>query len=192
MKRIVAALGLAVMVLGMVETADAIVFNGHDYLVVSGGGGLSWDAANADIASNYSGYHLATITSAAENTFIGNLITTGSEYWLGGLQNPITETTAGANWEWVNGEGTFWNNGSTGMYANWAGGEPNDFYGAGSEQYLGIGLLDQYSWNDEVGSGNITGYIAEKDTTSVPEPTTLLLLASGLVGMAALRRRFTA
>ena len=83
-------------------------------------------------------------------------------------------------------------------YTNWAPFEPNDIGGPASEQYLGIwgtnaGTLVQYprprgTWNDE-GSDHslISGYIAET-ARPVPEPGTLLLVATGVAGLYRLRR----
>jgi len=44
-------------------------------------------------------------------------------------------------------------------------------------------------WNDEHGNSNIRGYIAEYGTVDVPEPGTLGLLFSGLLGLVLLRRK---
>ncbi len=102
----------------------------------------------------------------------------GGEFWLGGYQNPAGETTANAGWTWVNSEGTFPGvNGASGShnsYSNWNPGEPNDAYGPGSEQYLGINLGSPGGFNDEGNLGLIGGYVIEYDPHTVPN--------GGLVG----------
>ncbi|MCP4119641.1 MAG: hypothetical protein GY737_30425 [Desulfobacteraceae bacterium] len=187
MKRFLIVISLVLLIVGMAGSASAVMFNGHDYQVISYLH-QSWDNATADmIADLGSDYHLATITSAAEQAFIVSLIS-GGEYWLGGYQMPISEPMPEAGWWWVNGEGQFWNNGSTGMYTNWNGGEPNDAYGAGSEQHLAM-WGSNWKWNDEGNLNNITGYIAEKD--SIPEPAGLIFLGIGIAGFARFgRKRF--
>ena len=83
-------------------------------------------------------------------------------------------------------------------YTNWAPGEPNDVAGPASEQHLGLwGASAPFStafqprgaWNDENFRFLISGYIAET-ASPVPEPATLLLVATGLAGCARLRRRY--
>jgi len=143
--------------------------NGHYYEVVSSPG-TTWlaDEINA-LGMYYSGLegHLATVTSSDENNFVTAAVVAANlgEVYVGGYQNPQTETTPTAGWTWVNGEGTFPGvNGASGYlnsYSDWNGGEPNDAYGAGSEQWLAINFAG--GWNDEGYLGNITGYVVEFD-----------------------------
>jgi hypothetical protein len=167
--------------------------NGHYYDCISAPG-ITWaDARVAALGSDYLGLqgHLATITSDAENTAVYNMIQTNGlgEMWAGGYQNPATETDPQLGWTWVNGEGSFPGYTNAIPYANWSGGEPNDAYGAGSEQFLGLNW--SAGWNDEGNLGNIAGYVIEYDPQTindVPEPGTMLLFGLGLIGLAGARR----
>jgi hypothetical protein len=168
--------------------AVPVAFGGHYYEVVSSPG-IDWLSAEAAAeALSYLGAqgHLATITSFEEDEFLDGLRGGLSELWVGGFQSPITTVGSGDNWMWVNGEGAFPGDNLGPVYANWLVGEPNDFYGLASEQYLAIGLGGAFGWNDEGAIGNISGYVVEYN---VPEPGTLSLVGLGLASLAARRRR---
>jgi hypothetical protein len=186
------ALLVAALVLGSVGSAGADtllyegVYGGHEYKLfyVSGlsWNQLSWDQANANVNAMGAGWHLATITSSGENSFVSSLLLNGDpvkhipEAWIGGYQNPLDTSIPNDNWTWViGGEIT---------YFNWNANEPNDFMGPGSEQYLT--MYFDGTWNDS--AGTLTGYVAERNAP-VPEPSTLLLLGSGLVGLVGYGRR---
>jgi hypothetical protein len=140
----------------------------------------TWASASADIAVTLPGYHLATITSQAEQDFVWDFVvaTTGGsiEWWLGGFQDVENEIDPDEGWEWVTGEP--W------VYTNWLSGEPNN--AGGIEDHLA--LDSGGGWNDEgTAIGIIQGYVAEV----VPIPPALYLFGTGLLGLAAMARRKT-
>jgi hypothetical protein len=174
--------------------------NGHYYDVIATNG-ITWNDAHADaLAASYNSLegHLVTITSAAEDAFVGALIAqyASGEVWAGGFQNPITETIPTAGWTWVNGEGTFPGVSSTTPFANWNSGEPNDYYGTASEQYLGLDLGNSSGgFNDEGNLSLITGYVIEYDPNTINDlpdaASTAALLSGTLVVLGTVRRRFS-
>lgn len=134
----------------------------------------TWVNAQAE-ATSWGG-HLVAIGSAAENaairTFANEKLGTAFPsglFWIG-LTDAVTEGT----FLWVNGEPV--------TYTNWNPGEPNAFFPA--EDY-GV-MLPTGTWDDQMGNGSYFGLVEQ---TVVPEPSSLLLLGSGLVGIAAVVRR---
>ena len=98
--------------------------------------------------------HLAAITSPEEQAFLFATYGIGLQgKWYGGFQPP-DELNKDANWGWVTGEP--W------VYTNWSGGEPNDAYGPGTEQYI-LGWDGGTTWNDEGNLNNVTGYLVEHE-----------------------------
>jgi len=160
----------------------------YDFIAIPAGtAGWTWgeafNLANASVHNGMQGY-LATMTSAAENQFASSLAGSPGawpEAWLGG-----SDADQEGVWQWVNGPEA----GQSFIYANWAGGEPNN--SGGGEDYLHTNHANQagHTWNDYGGPG--TGatvrfrYIVEY---SVPEPATLSLMGLALAGLAAARRR---
>lgn len=142
--------------------------NDHFYELVPAPAGISW--SNANIAATNRGGYLATITSAAENTFVFNLATpdatvwySGYGPWLGGVQ-PAGSVEPAGGWAWVTGEPF--------TYRNWAQGQPNNNQNEDRLQFGG--QADRSSaWNDiNQNSTNFTrGFIVEYDHH--PNATTL-------------------
>jgi hypothetical protein len=161
-----------------IQWSPTIGGNGHYYELVNATG-LSWDAAS--IAAEDRGGYLATPTSSAENSFIVDVVGVGLPgtgiqylYWLGGFQ-PYNEAHPNEGWQWITREP--WS------YTNWSAGEPNDFFGPASEQYL---VYDEGKgkWNDvPLNWGFVDGYIVEFDALPTPEPSTLGLIALPVLAM---------
>jgi hypothetical protein len=166
--------------------------NGHFYDVILVGSALSWDDARAGAQGIGSGWDLATITSSAENAFVESLFSNNPSFfnsvpsgtnrsgpWIGGF-NVVSSN----NFSWVTGEPvTFTDWGPSEPFGNGQAISYTDFtspFGDGS----GI------AWND-IGPGFRTdgpiAYIAEV----VPEPSTLFLVATGLLAVTCGRRRTT-
>ena len=133
---------------------DGLIYNdvnGHWYQDVHGAA-INWDDAKtlADAATLAGGTghgYLATLTSAQENTLIGNAFSDNAYF---GASDSVTE----GEWFWVDGPeaGTkFYSAGAAvaGQFNSWNSGEPSDSNGA--EDY---GMLwAANNWNDGGGSG---------------------------------------
>ena len=150
--------------------------NGHVYEAWGAANGISYQ--DAAVFAGTRGGTLATITSQSEDdAVIANLGgVMASTSYLGAQQSP-NETDPSGGWNWVTGES--WS------YTNWASGEPNDFNGSASEQFLE--MYTNGTWNDigDNSSGFNNGFLVE----AVPEPSSMLAL--GIFGGFLLKRRKT-
>ena len=148
--------------------------SGNFYEVVLVSTGITWPEAKAAAEERiFQGVrgHLATITSVEEDAHLETLRRRNrptidqAQLWVGGSQS-VPDSFPTENWFWENNEGPIsgFNSGDT--YANWLPGEPNDFFGPGTENYLAIGLNDAFGWNDEgfLDRGRLGGYIIEYET----------------------------
>ncbi|MDB6135842.1 MAG: outer rane adhesin like protein [Verrucomicrobiales bacterium] len=139
-----------------VSDSDGIT---NRYEVISSPG-ISWEQARREAEAAW-GY-LATITSAAEDEHIESLRQEagGPVLWVGGYQEPW-ELSITSGWKWVNNEGPIPGDNSGEGYANWLPGEPNDYWGPGSENHMVIGWLGTFGWNDQTPNIAPAGYVME-------------------------------
>lgn len=141
---------------------------GHYYQVVALQQGVTWEQARALAEqSTYNGVHghLATITSAEEDQFIESLRIEAAPggynaVWVGGFQD-MDYSSPTDGWYWVNGEGAIATSTVQGGYSNWQAGEPNDYWGLQSENYLAVGHFNNFGWNDYRDDGSVHGYVVE-------------------------------
>ena len=182
-------------------------YAGHEYRVVVDKGIHDWRIANAQ-ATN--GWYLATITSQQEQNFIESLIKNAQEYyqnhrysegieglWLGGFFK-------NNSWHWVTGES--WS------YTNWGPSQPcgGDYLAIAAEECGGgccggccsghcgrcCPKLELGQWYTPISCGcscgcsccKMSGYIEERPAT-VPEPMTIILLGSGILGIWGYRKK---
>jgi hypothetical protein len=174
-------------------TADTVSLSnaGSVYQLINFAPGqvLSWDEAQSAaaqmIVGGKSGHH-ATLTSPDENLFVTQQfpqLAAGLVTFIGARQANATGVSTG--WEWVTGE-TF-------MFSNWSPEEPEpndccltESLEDGEENYAvldeGLGPFGA-EWNDVSSPYDAaTGYLVEWDAAPVPEPGTLLLTGSTLLG----------
>lgn len=197
---------LLLMVSSVSSQAGNITFNsdnGHYYQLIDFsdlGQRFDWEEAKAYsetlIHDGMQGY-LATVTSAAEDTFIWNLGAQG--FFLGAFDNSIEVNGVWEHqvWQWVTGESF--------SYQNWTDGEPNHwqdgFSGtADNEDYLmywweigGNGgwwndtNIDSSYYEDDVINFTTAGFVVEYSPTAaaspVPVPATIWLFGSALLAL---------
>ncbi|MDO9459818.1 MAG: PEP-CTERM sorting domain-containing protein [Alphaproteobacteria bacterium] len=185
-----AALGLGVTGANAVPVEWTIASggNGHFYDFIEFEG--TWGDARADaLALSHNGQagYLITLTSADEQAFyIG--VFGQVDGWIG-----ANDIDSEGVWLWADGPEAgqqFWSGGSGGSatgpfnYASWGSGQPDDSGGEDAAQFGGGDWIDLSE--DEL----LFGYLIEYNAavTGVPEPVTLSLLGSGLLGVAAFRR----
>ena len=169
--------------------------NDHWYEVVEAPQ-TTWDSARAAALTMWHDglqAHLATVSSQEELDFLVSVVQAQGlgEMYIGGYQNPVTETDPQAGWTWVNGEGAFPGVDSAAPFANWNDREPNDAYGPGSEQWLGINHAEG-AFNDEGNLDLIYGFVVEYDPdtiSDVPDAGGTAALLTAALGFGAMLSR---
>ncbi|MDQ1266984.1 MAG: hypothetical protein QG635_2137, partial [Bacteroidota bacterium] len=143
-------------------------WNGHCYMAVLTN--ITW--AQADIAAQAMGGHLAIISSDVENVIISDLVSNDPRFWapdaygykqgpwIGGYQKTGSTEPAGG-WTWVDNNNI--------SYNMWAPGEPNN-RDVNEDRlclyYLSLG--NGCYWNDYPGTAALRGYIVEFDSMVLP------------------------
>jgi len=105
--------------------------NGHQYAAVNCG---TWTQCEAQAVAL--GAHLVTVNDAAENAWLVSTFTPTKNYWIG-----LTDKDQEGVWKWTSGE-TF-------GYSNWNAGEPNNWNGTTSENYVHMNL---HGYGEDFGS----------------------------------------
>jgi len=146
------------MAMASALAAEPVLFQGSYYEYIPTY--TTWDAAKAAAyAMSHEGLpgRLATITSAAEQAFVSQLVPGGSLVMLGASDAAVEGT-----WVWETGPErgqVFWRDGAAvgGAYAAWRPGEPNAFFP--DEDHL---TLYRGQWNDSAANGFLHGgYVVE-------------------------------
>jgi hypothetical protein len=117
--------------------------NNHLYEVVLPAKRINWVEAHLRATARGCGWHLATITSAAENDFIKTLLPSIPEivhgFWLGGFQRDSNNEPAGS-WRWVTSEPF--------MFTDWAADNPDNGFAVGGQEDFLSTLFPFHEWND--------------------------------------------
>jgi hypothetical protein len=178
---LVAYPAVATEVSGPVQWKKSHGGNGHWYEAVFVPQRINWVEAQLRATARGGCWHLVTITSEAEDSFVFSLIANKDKFfvfegdpvngpWLGGFQKNSKAEPDG-KWRWVTDEKF--------KYTNWDGGEPNN-NGAGCPPELCVGVLggsedflhykrivtgnrDIPIWNDSHQNALLSGYILERE-----------------------------
>ncbi len=153
--------------------------NDHYYMVIDSS--VSWETARTEAAAL--GGYLVTITSQDESDWL--MLNFGTDYRHIGAYQPNNDLEPDGNWQWVEESGDEWS------YTNWANGEPNDSPADVKSEDVVMIWNEDGEWNDAY-IGGIRPYFVEfnfnpnlPQEAAVPEPATVCLIPSGLLGAIA-------
>jgi hypothetical protein len=183
---------MSLLLIGLTSISQAYTwqtYNGHEYAVTNTW--ESWVAAEAEAVTQ--GGHLVTINDAPENAWVS--ATFKDNY----IENLYGQSQAAAvnigyylidptnnTWGWISGETSTYTN----LYSGWNGYTGPHAYLHTDNHFAPETWNHAYWHTEEPGvSGYLKGVI-ERPATGVPEPTTMLLLGLGLIGLAGVRRKF--
>jgi hypothetical protein len=180
---------LAVVITSALTAAQAsasviqgpVTYMGHQYYLLSQN---TWAASEAEAVTL--GGHLVTINDAAENAFVFDTFTANGTInralWIGLTDQASEAGSNGANFVWISGDPS--------PFRNFASGEPNNGGPGGQdEDYVHMWYpsapFPAGSWNDFANASVVAGNVPLHGVVeTVSEPSALLLLGSGLAGLA--------
>jgi len=154
-------------------------YGGHSYALTQCR--QSWIASEAEAA--LAGGHLVTINDAAENTWLASTFANTYCEGLDGIQWGVLANIGyylnGNSWSWISGETVTYTN----HYASFPEGGTHAYLHVDGHPYAPTWNAN---WPHTEPEGTMPAYgIME----IVPEPSGLLALASGILGMAGILRR---
>jgi hypothetical protein len=180
-----------------VQTKAGIIhtdtYSGHTYHLLDTDGTKWWLDAEAEAISL--GGHLVTINDALENQWI--LETFGPQAISYASAHSLPDSFAISLWtglaDYVT-EGSFaWASGEPVGYTNWFLGEPAGFYA--DEDFAGMSVNSYGNpgqWHDIVGDNRLVDLtFGVVEVNALPEPSSLLLAATGLPFLWFVRGRWS-